>query len=412
MKKQQVAIIGGGAAGLMAACTAAERGFTVTVFEKMPRPARKILVTGKGRCNVTNATDTAGLIAHVPHNGRFLYSAFSAFDAEKTVLFFEKAGVPLKTERGNRVFPRSEKAMDIADALVNTAKKAGVRFVQAAAKQITVQNGAVAGFTSQTGQFYPCSQIVLATGGFSYPTTGSTGDGFAIAAKLGHTVLPPRAALTGLTVLEEFCSYAAGLTLKNVKLTVTEQGAKKPCYSEQGELLFTHTGISGPLVLSASSAMRGQTAEGALAVLDFKPALQPPQLEKRLQRDFDAEPNKDLGNILTHLLPQKVIPPVLKAAHLPPSFKANAVTKPQRTALAAAVKALPLHITGFGELEQAVITRGGVSVKEVDPKTMQSKLINGLYFAGELLDVDGFTGGFNLQIAFATGYCAAKGLNS
>lgn len=408
--KQQAAIIGGGAAGLMAACTAARRGFGITVFEKMPRPARKILVTGKGRCNVTNATDLAGLIAHVPHNGRFLYSAFSAFDANQTVSFFEAAGVPLKTERGNRVFPQSEKAMDIADALVNTAKRLGVRFVQATVKQIAVQNGAVAGLETTLGRFYPFGRVILATGGCSYPSTGSTGDGFAMAGRLGHTVFPPRAALTGLTVPEEFCSYAAGLTLKNVKLTVTEQGAKKPCYSEQGELLFTHTGISGPLVLSASSAMRGQTANGALAVLDFKPALQPAQLENRLQRDFNAGPNKALGNVLTGLLPQKMIAPVLRAAHLPPSLKANAVQKGQRAALAAAVKALPLHITGFGPLEQAVVTRGGVSVKEVDPKTMQSRLVRGLYFAGELLDVDAFTGGFNLQIAFATGHCAGAGL--
>lgn len=406
--KQQIAIIGGGAAGLMAACTAAKRGLGVTVFEKMPRPARKILVTGKGRCNVTNNTDLNGLISHVSHNGRFLYSAFSAFDSAQTMAFFEAAGVPLKTERGNRVFPQSDKAMDIADALVNTAKRLGVTFRQATVKRLAVQDGTLTGFYTVDGTFYPYESVILATGGFSYPTTGSSGDGFAFAKAVGHTVLPPRAALTGFTVFEEFCNHAAGLSLKNVALTVTESGAKKPCYQAQGELLFTHTGISGPLAFSASSCIKGQTAEGAVALLDLKPALTHEQLDARILRDLADESNKNLTNVLTGLLPQKMVLPVLKAAHIAPGCKANALTREQRLALGAAVKALPLHLTGFEPLEHAVITRGGVQVREVDPKTMQSKLVNGLYFAGEILDVDGFTGGYNLQIAFSTGYSAGE----
>lgn len=409
--KEKVAVIGGGAAGLMAACAAADSGNAVTVIEKMPRPARKILVTGKGRCNLTNESDLNGFIANVPHNGRFLYSAFSQFGAQDTMSFFEKAGVPLKTERGNRVFPCSDKAMDIADALVLSAKKRGVCFVTAAAEKLETENGAVTGFTDTAGTFHPFKRVILATGGFSYPTTGSTGDGFKMAKMLGHTVLPPRAALTALTVYEEFCSYASGLGLKNVALTVTEQGAKKPCFIGQGELLFTHTGISGPLVLRASSAMRGQQAEGALALLDLKPALSLEQLDQRILRDLKQNQNKNLTNVLAYLLPQKMILPVMKTAHIPPGCKGNALTREQRLSLAAAVKGMPLHITGFGPLEQAVITRGGVSVREVDPKTMKSKLIQGLSFAGELLDVDGFTGGFNLQIAFSTGFCAGSKIN-
>lgn len=405
---QSVIIIGGGASGLMAAVTAAKNGKEVLLFEKMPRPARKVMITGKGRCNVTNYSDLNDLIANVCHNGRFLYSAFTAFSAYDTYSFFEDAGVPLKIERGERVFPVSDKAVDIVDALVNSAKRAGVKFVHTAVAEIISREGAVTGVITEDGKRFSADRIILATGGMSYPTTGSTGDGYEFAKKLGHTIAELRPALVPMEVYEGFCEALTGLSLKNVSLKIEKDG--KVAFEKQGEMLFTHFGISGPLVLSASSAVYGIEKGGCKAYIDLKPALAYQQLDSRILRDFEEFKNKELINSLGKLLPSKLISVIIALAKIDPKTRVNSLTKAQRTALVETLKAMPLTVTGLRPFSEAIITSGGVSVKEIDPKTMGSKLIKGLYFAGEIIDVDAFTGGFNLQIAFSTGYLAGKNI--
>lgn len=402
-----IIVIGAGASGLMAATTAAMYGKKVLVLEKMPRPARKIMITGKGRCNLTNNTDLNGLINNTCRNARFLYSAYSRFGAEDTIAFFERAGVPLKTERGNRVFPVSDKSVDIVDALVNSAKKSGVKIVNKEVADILTKDGAVSGVKCSDGTIFECESLLIATGGKSYPTTGSTGDGFIFAQKLGHTVTKLRPSLVPMEVYEGFPEQLSGLSLKNVSLTVQNGG--KICFKEQGEMLFTHFGISGPLVLSASASVEGDL-DNCKAFIDLKPALSEEQLDKRLLRDFEECKNKELSNSLDALLPKKLILPVIASAGIPPKTRVNALTKEQRQALIKTLKALPLTVTALRSFNEAVITRGGVSVKEIDPKTMESKLISGLFFAGEVIDVDAFTGGFNLQIAFSTGYLAGENM--
>lgn len=402
-----IIVIGAGAAGLMAATTAAMYGKKVLVLEKMPRPARKIMITGKGRCNLTNNTDLNGLIANTCRNARFLYSAFSRFGAEDTISFFERAGVPLKTERGNRVFPVSDKSVDIVDALVNSAKKSGVKILNKEVEDILTKNGAVSGVKCSDGTVIPCESLLIATGGKSYPTTGSTGDGYTFAEKLGHTVTELRPSLVPMEVYEGFPEQLSGLSLKNVSLTIQNGG--KICFKEQGEMLFTHFGISGPLVLSASASIE-KLSDDCKAFIDLKPALSEEQLDKRLLRDFEDLKNKELGNSLDSLLPKKLILPVIASAGIPPKTRVNALTKEQRLSLVKTLKALPLTVTALRSFNEAVITRGGVSVKEIDPKTMASKIVEGLFFAGEVIDVDAFTGGFNLQIAFSTGYLAGENM--
>lgn len=402
-----IIVIGAGAAGLMAATTAAMYGKKVLVLEKMPRPARKIMITGKGRCNLTNNTDLNGLIANTCRNARFLYSAFSRFGAEDTISFFERAGVPLKTERGNRVFPVSDKSVDIVDALVNSAKKSGVKILNKEVEDILTKNGAVSGVKCSDGTVIPCESLLIATGGKSYPTTGSTGDGYTFAEKLGHTVTELRPSLVPMEVYEGFPEQLSGLSLKNVSLTIQNGG--KICFKEQGEMLFTHFGISGPLVLSASASIE-KLFDDCKAFIDLKPALSEEQLDKRLLRDFEDLKNKELGNSLDSLLPKKLILPVIASAGIPPKTRVNALTKEQRLSLVKTLKALPLTVTALRSFNEAVITRGGVSVKEIDPKTMASKIVEGLFFAGEVIDVDAFTGGFNLQIAFSTGYLAGENM--
>lgn len=403
-----VIIIGGGAAGLMAAVTAAERGRKVLIIEKMPRPARKLMITGKGRCNLTNNTDLNGLIANVCRNGRFLYSAFSGFSASDVMEFFEKAGVPLKTERGNRVFPISDKSVDIVDALVNSAKKAGVKIISKEVSQILCEDGTVKGVLCSDKSEYTCESLLIATGGLSYPATGSTGDGFKFAEDLGHTVTELRPSLVPMEVYEGFPEHLSGLSLKNVSFTLLSGG--KTVFKEQGEMLFTHFGISGPLVLSASAAMDKAPGDDCRAYIDLKPALSGEQLDKRILRDFEECKNKELINSLDRLLPKKMVPVVIASAGIDPKTRVNVLTKAQREILVKTLKALPLTVTGLRPYTEAVITRGGVSVKEIDPKTMASRLVSGLYFAGEVIDVDAFTGGFNLQIAFSTGYLAGENL--
>lgn len=408
MKK--TVIIGGGAAGLMAACVAAEKygGRAVTVIEKNRRPGRKLMITGKGRCNVTNNCDRDTLISNVPANGRFLFSAFSDFGTADTMEFFEKRGVPLKTERGNRVFPVSDKASDIVDALVNTVRKSGVKILTAEAEEILTENFAVTGVRTRDGGILEADSVILATGGMSYPVTGSTGDGYEMAGRLGHTVTPLKASLVPLNVKQGFCSRLSGLSLKNVTLTVYESGRKKPVFSELGEMLFTHFGISGPLVLSASAHMRKMGSADYVAYIDLKPALDEQKLDSRILRDFEEEKNRNFGNSLDKLLPKSIIPVIISLSGIAPDTKVNQISREQRARLCGVLKALRLDITGFRPIEEAIITGGGISVKEINPSTMESKLVSGLFFAGEIIDADAYTGGFNLQIAFSTGHLAGK----
>jgi len=402
-------VIGGGAAGLLCAGYAARRGLSVLVAEGRERPARKILVTGKGRCNLTNNCSPEDFLKNVCSNPKFLYSAIWGYPPASTMALFEELGVPLKTERGNRVYPVSDSARSIADALVGFAKNSGAKILQAKVAEILLEEGRAGGVRTTGGEEYRGRNIVLAAGGMSYPGTGSDGSSFALARQAGHTITPLRGSLVPILCAGDCCGRMAGLSLKNVTLTLREEGKKKPVFQELGEMLFTHQGVSGPLVLSASALMRKPAGEYRLFI-DMKPALDPAQLDARLLRDFSESPNRDLGNVLSSLLPRAFVLPALEAAELPPDRKVREVTREERRRLGERVKAFPLVPTALGPVEEAVVTAGGVKVSEVDPKTMASRLVPGLYFAGEVLDVDARTGGFNLQIAFATGYAAAMHL--
>ncbi|MCQ2454774.1 MAG: NAD(P)/FAD-dependent oxidoreductase [Clostridia bacterium] len=408
---RRITVIGGGASGLMAAISAAgNTGSFVTVIEKNQRPARKLMITGKGRCNVTNNSDADNVIKNIPKNGRFLYSVFSRFSPKDTMEFFENCGVPLKTERGNRVFPVSDKAVDIVDALVNKAKSLNVKIIESSATEILCKNGRVFAVRLEDNTEISSDSVIISTGGMSYPLTGSTGDGYKFAKDLGHTVTEIYPSLVPLECHEGFCSNLSGLSLKNITASFFYEGDKKPVFEEQGELLFTHFGISGPLTLSASAHLRDIKNKNCYCLIDLKPALTAEQLDKRLIRDFSDELNKDFSNSLGALLPKSLIPIIVKLSGIAPDIKVNQITKEQRQILIKLIKQFKLHIIGTRPIEEAIITSGGVSVKEIDPKTMQSKLINGLFFAGEVIDVDAYTGGYNLQIAFSTGYVA--GINA
>lgn len=413
---RNLVIIGGGAAGLMAACTAAdeyrEYPCSITLIEKNERFGRKIMITGKGRCNVTNNCDLDTLIASTPKNPRFLYSAFSLFSPQDTINFFENRGVSLKTERGNRVFPVSDKAVDIVDALANAvkahAKAKRIKTVTGVAETVLSESGKVTGVKLRDGNIIPADAVIIATGGVSYPLTGSTGDGYRFAKTLGHTVTDITPSLVPLECHEGWCSRLSGLSLKNVTLSVFESGKKKPIFKEMGEMLFTHFGISGPLVISASAYMKKMDKTDYTAYIDLKPALDISQLDSRILRDFSRQLNRDFSNSLDKLLPKSLIPVIVSLSGIKADTKVNSIDRAQRMKLCELLKALPLHITGFRPIEEAIITSGGISVKEINPATMQSKLIKGLYFAGEVIDVDALTGGFNLQIAFSTGVLAGK----
>lgn len=408
---KRIVVIGGGAAGLMAAAHAARESgelCEVTVIEKNSRPARKVMITGKGRCNLTNNSELDVLIKNTPRNGKFLYSAFSGFSSADVMDFFEDCGVPLKTERGNRVFPVSDKAVDIVDALVNAVKKHGAHIIEGTAEEILTENGEVCAVRLADGREFGADAVILATGGCSYPLTGSTGDGYKMAQSLGHSITDITPSLVPLECHEGFCSRLSGLSLKNVTLSVYEEGRKKPVFAEMGEMLFTHFGISGPLVLSASAHIKSPKIKPYTAVIDLKPALDTAQLDKRILRDFEENINRDFSNSLDKLLPKSLIPVIVGLSGIPADTKVNHISREQRAALGGVIKGMTLHITGFRPIDEAIITRGGVAVKEIDPSTMSSKAVNGLFFAGELIDVDAYTGGFNLQIAFSTGALAGK----
>lgn len=400
-----VIIAGGGAAGMMAAITAARRGLSVTVLEPNGKVGKKIRITGKGRCNVTNDSAPQEFLQKVCSNARFLKSSLYAFPPEEVKAFFEEAGVPLKTERGERVFPVSDNANDIADTLERLARSAGVRIARERLKDIKTANGAVTAAVTDRGE-HLCRAVVLCTGGLSYPATGSTGDGYALAAKLGHTIIPTRASLVPLEA-EEDCARMQGLSLRNVGLTL--YSGDKVLYREQGEMLFTHFGVSGPLVLSASAHLPEDVRSCRLEI-DLKPALSPEKLDERLLRDFSENLNRDFANALDALLPQKIIPVVIERSGIPARLKVNAIRREQRLALRDTIKHFTVRLSGRRPIEEAIVTAGGVDVREVNPRTMESKLVHGLYFAGEVLDIDACTGGYNLQIAWSTGAAAGRAI--
>ena len=390
---------------MMAAGTALSYGAAVTVYEHKDRLMRKLAITGKGRCNLTNASDTGELIANVIHNPRFLYTAFSAFSSSDTVSLFEGLGVPLKVERGKRVFPVSDKAADIVNALKRYA--ADARILYDHVKGVTVKDGRVTGVVTASGE-EAYDAVILATGGRSYPLTGSDGSGYRIAERLGHTVTPLSPSLVPLTSDSPYPPAMQGLSLKNVRLTVRDTQTGKSVYEDFGEMMFTHFGLTGPMVLSASAHLQGRDFSCLRAEIDLKPALDEKTLDARLLSDFSSGSNKNFENILGGLLPAKMIPVMLQYTDIPSDKKVHLVTKEERRRLLSSLKCFALPLTGFRPIEEAIVTSGGVSVNEVYPKTMMSKKAEGLYLAGELLDVDAYTGGFNLQIAFSTGYLAGK----
>ena len=404
-RSSRVIVAGGGAAGMMAAVTAARAGADVLLLEPNEKVGRKLYITGKGRCNVTNNCTREELLASIPRNGRFLYGAFSRFSPQDAMTFFEGLGVPLKTERGNRVFPVSDRAADIVDALFFELRRRGVELRRDRLTGLTAEDGQLTGVTTEGGG--PLSgfgAVVLATGGASYPRTGSTGEGYELARSVGHTITPIRGSLVPLESGDPCCGQLQGLPLRNVGLRVKDQKGKT-IFREQGELLFTHFGLSGPLVLSASAHL-DFAKSGYTAHIDLKPALDEGTLDARLLRDFGARANQDYSNVLGGLVPRSLIPVLVERTGVPGDTKAHDLRKEQRRALLETLKDFAVPLSGPRPVEEAVITSGGVAVGEVDPKIMESKKAAGLFFAGEVLDVDGYTGGFNLQIAWATGHAA------
>ena len=404
---RRVAVIGAGAAGMMAAITAAEAGASVTLFERNDRVGKKLRITGKGRCNVTNNCDNNEFLSNVPTNPRFLYASLSRFSTADTVAFFESAGVPLKTERGKRVFPISDRAADIVSAMERRCREAGVEIVHRRVRGLIIDNGRIVGlrYGENEDNF---DAVIVCTGGRSYSMTGSDGDGYRFATEAGHTVTPLHPSLVPIVAEGKLCASLQGLSLKNVSLSIKMIQSGKTVYEDFGEMLFTHYGLTGPLVLSASAHLSDITPGKYEAVIDLKPALDEKTLDARILSDFSKYQNRDLINALDDLLPQKMIAPYIGLCGIDPRKKVNSITREEREKMVQVLKGIHIKLVGFRPIEEAIVTRGGVSVKEVDPKTMQSKLVEGLYFAGEVLDVDAYTGGFNLQIAFSTATVAGS----
>lgn len=399
----KIAVIGGGAAGMMCAGVAAECGADVWLFEHTDRLGKKLAITGKGRCNVTNLSPLSSFMENIPRNPKFLYSAFNAFTPEDTMTFFERLGVELKVERGNRVFPVSDKASDIVNALRKHC--GGVKVIYENVRSVKkLENG---DFLLSADKEYIFDRVVIATGGKSYPRTGSDGSGYKLAMRLGHSVTSLSPSLIPIESESRFCKDMQGLSLKNVAIKVKD-GSGKCIYSDFGELMFTHFGLTGPVVLSASSHIRVGEISGLSMLIDLKPALDEKTLENRLLSDFSKNANKDYINSLDDLLPTKMIEPFVRYTGIDPRKKVNLITKEERRTILSALKGFEIPLHALRPIEEAIITRGGIDVNEISPKTMESKIVDGLYFAGEIIDTDGYTGGFNLQIAFSTGYLAGK----
>ncbi len=401
--KADLVVIGGGPGGMMCAIRAAERGRSVVILDGNRLLGRKLRITGKGRCNLTNDCDVKTVLQNIPGDGRFLYSALTRFPPESTMEYFRSLGVPLKTERGNRVFPVSDRADDVADALVRRLESLGVRVRRTRAKKILTENGAVCGVATEDGVI-ACRASALCTGGRSYPLTGSNGAGYAMAEALGHTLVPTRPSLVPLESGDDYCAEMQGFTLKNVTLSAFEDD--RLVYKEQGEMLFTHFGVSGPLVLSASAHMRRMGEASYRLSIDLKPALDEKKLDERILRDFEKFSNREFKNALDELAGRSMIPVLLRLSGIPEDTKVHSITREQRRRLVALFKAFPVSVTGFRPIDEAIVTAGGISTRELNPRTMESKLVSGLYFAGEILNLDAYTGGFNLQIAWATGHTA------
>ena len=399
-------IIGGGPAGMFAAITAARNGQKVLLLEKNDRLGKKLLITGKGRCNVTNDCTAREVLQNTPRNGRFLYSAMTAYPPEKIKGFFEDRGCALKTERGNRVFPVTDKSQSVLECLQKELRRLNVKIANGPVIHILTEDGKVTGVQTPTVS-YPAEWVILATGGASYPATGSTGDGYRMAAELGHTIIPAEGSLVPLETAGHDCQDMQGLALRNCSVKLLNAKGKV-LYKDFGELLFTHFGVSGPTVLSASCHLKG---EGCRLVIDLKPALEENKLDDRIQRDLELYKNRSMENALTDLLPRSMIPVVLRRLEIDPEMQANSLTRQKRRALVELLKAFPVEITGKRPVAEAIITSGGVKVSEIDPKTMESKKVSGLYFAGEIIDCDAYTGGFNLQIAWATAYAAGNAVS-
>lgn len=407
MISKKVVIIGAGAAGLMAGGTAASLGASVTIIEKNKRVGRKIMITGKGRCNLANNCDVQTFISNVPVNGRFLYSAINNLTPADTIDFFESQGLLTKTERGNRVFPASDKAVDVVDTMYSYATQNGCKIVCDSAVELIIEDGAVIGVKCTDSTYYADS-VIVCCGGKSYPLTGSTGDGYTLANQAGHTITTLKPSLVPLTSSNPDCRDMQGLALKNISLKIINSSSQKTVYSDFGEMLFTHFGMSGPVILSASSHIRDITEGKYCAIIDLKPALSHEQLDRRLQNEFKDNSNKDVSNSFSKLLPRKIIVPVLKRWEVPFDKKCNVISKEERHRLCEILKEFTVDISGFRPIEEAIVTSGGVKTSEINPKTMESKLVSGLYFAGEVIDCDAYTGGFNLQIAWSTGRLAGE----
>lgn len=399
---KHIGIIGGGAAGMMAAGAALAMGADVTIFEHKDRPLKKLRITGKGRCNLTNNCDRDTFLSQVLRNPRFLYTALSAFSPADTMMLFEQLGVPLKTERGRRVFPVSDKAGDIAEAMIRYASQA--KKVHAHVQRLLIEQRRVTGLVADRA--YSFDAIILATGGLSYPVTGSDGSGYRLAEEAGHTILPLSPSLVPLTSPSALPARMQGLSLKNVALSVRRRQDGKLLFHDFGEMMFTHFGLTGPMVLSASAFLQGEDIKALDAVIDLKPALDEKTLDERLLSDFSRFTNRNFDNALSALLPSKMIPVMVEYTGIPGDKKVNLITKKERKALLGALKAFTLPLSGFRPIAEAIVTAGGVSTKEISPKTMMSKKVAGLYFAGEVIDLDAYTGGYNLQIAFSTGHLA------
>lgn len=404
---RSVVIVGGGAAGMMAAIAASDNGAAVTLIDKNERLGKKLRITGKGRCNVTNDCQLNEFLNNVPTNPKFLYAALSRFDSADTMEFFEGAGVPLKVERGKRVFPVSDKAWDVAEAMVRLCRKKNVKIIKGRVSRILAEGGAVCGVVCG-GEIINADAVVICTGGKSYPLTGSDGDGYRLAAELGHDTVTPTPSLVPLTSKSADCAKMQGLSLKNVALSVYHTDSGKRVYEDFGEMMFTHFGMTGPMILSASAHIKDVSSGKYEAVIDLKPALDEKTLDARILSDFAKNTNKDFVNSLDALLPQKMIEVVVRRSGIDGRKKVNSITKEERRALVEVIKNFRVTISGFRPIDEAIITKGGISVKQIDPKTMRSKLCSGLYFAGEVIDVDAYTGGFNLQIAFSTGVLAGE----